>query len=77
MEETPKDRTTIGCRWTYRLKRDGEGNIVKYKARLVAKRYSQIPGVDFFKAFTPVVQLDTFRLLLAIAAVRDVPNRQR
>ena len=40
----PKDRVAINCKWVFRLKRDTEGKIVQHRARLVAKRFSQIPG---------------------------------
>ncbi len=72
LEELPQDRSLLDCKWTYRLKRDGDGKITRYKARLVAKGFSQIPGIDFFETYAPVVRLDTFRLLMAIAAQRNL-----
>jgi hypothetical protein len=40
---------------------------VKHKARLVAKEFSQIPGIDFVETFALVMRLETFRLLMALA----------
>jgi hypothetical protein len=40
---------------------------MKHKARLVAKGFSQIPGIDFVETFAPVMRLETFRLLMALA----------
>ena len=39
----------------------------KHKARLVVKGCSQIPRVDFVETFTPVMWLETFQLLIALA----------
>lgn len=66
--DLPSDRVPIACKWVYRLKRDHAGKIVRYKARLVTKGFSQIPGIDFTETFAPVMRLDTLRLLLALAA---------
>jgi hypothetical protein len=50
------------------IKRDQYGNIVKYKARLVACGNQQIEGVDFFDLFAPTAQIDSFRAIISIAA---------
>jgi transposase InsO family protein len=55
--ELPPDRTPIGCRWVFRLKRTAEGSVERYKARLVAQGYSQIFGIDFEETFAPVANL--------------------
>jgi hypothetical protein len=52
----------------YKVKRDEKGNIVKYKASLVAKGFVQQPGVDFEEVFAPVARLESMRVVLAIAA---------
>ena len=54
--------------WVYKLKKDTEGKIIKYKACLVAKDYVQRHGVDYEEVFAPVTRLETVRLLLALAA---------
>jgi hypothetical protein len=64
----PSSRNPIACKWVFRIKRDQLGSIIRYKAHLVAKRFSQIPGIDYDETFAPVVRLDTIRLLLALAA---------
>ncbi|OWZ00718.1 polyprotein [Phytophthora megakarya] len=36
----PFGAKVIGCQWVFAIKRDGEGNIVRYKARLVAQGFT-------------------------------------
>ena len=67
----PKDRKPIGCKWVYRIKRDNLGNIIVYRARLVAQGFSQKPGIDYLETFAPVAKIESIRLLLAISAVLD------
>ena len=47
------------------------GNIVCYKARLVAQGYTQMPGMDFHDMFTPVAKLTSNRIVLVLAARND------
>lgn len=42
-----------------------DGTVSQRKARLVAKRYSQIYGIDFHNTFAPVARLKSLRLMLA------------
>jgi Reverse transcriptase (RNA-dependent DNA polymerase) len=59
--EMPLSRKLIGNRWVYALKDDG-----RYRARTVAKGFSQIPGQDFQETFAPVVNDTTFHLVLVL-----------
>lgn len=68
LTELPQDRKPIDLKWIYKIKRDASGNIVKYKARIVAKGYVQKQGVDYDEVFAPVTRIETIRLLLALAA---------
>ena len=46
------------------------------KARLVAQGFSQVPGLDFYDTFAPVIRMDSLRMILAIAAQRGMTLRQ-
>ena len=62
--ELPVGRKLIGNRWVYALKDDG-----RFRARMVAKGFSQVPGKDFQENFAPVINDSTFHLVLAMKAL--------
>ena len=64
--DLPPGCKAVKCRWVSNVKSDGH-----YQARLVAKGFSQVEGVDYNKLFSPVVQYETVCLLLALAALED------
>ena len=53
----------IGLQWVLKLENNEEGEVVKHKTSLVAKRYVQKQGVDFEFVFVPVARLESVRLL--------------
>jgi hypothetical protein len=52
----------------FKLKRDEAGVIIKHKARFVARGFVQREGIDFDDTFAPVAQIESVRLLFALAA---------
>ena len=58
----------MDCKWVFKHKLDANGEIMMYKAHLVAKGFSYVHGVDYDETFTPVARYDSLRLLLALAA---------
>ena len=63
----PTGRKTVGNKWVFRIKRNSNRSINKYKARLTAKGFSQIHGVDFNETFAPTIRVDTMRTMFACA----------
>lgn len=62
----PSDSDIVDCRWVYKIKTSATGEI-KYKARLVARGFSQIYGENYWETYAPVVKSSTIRLLIASA----------
>ena len=56
----------IKSKWVFKLKADG-----RFCARLVAKGFMQIPGIDYDETFCPVACFESLQLLLALAALED------
>ena len=50
------------------MKLNQEGRIQKHKARLVARGFTQKPGIDFYETFSLVASLETIRIIITVAA---------
>ena len=61
----------IRDKWNFEKKADVDGNVTVYEARLVAKSFSQVQGVDYDETFSPVAKLKSVLIMLAIAAFYD------
>jgi hypothetical protein len=72
----PVGKKVVSCKWVYALKQDLDGKIKRYKARLVARGYSQTYGIDYDETFTPVTKMSTVRTLISCAANFDWPLYQ-
>ena len=68
----PPGHKTVSSKWVFAKKTDGNGNLVRYKARLVARGYSQREGIDYEEVFAPVAKYTTLRFLLALAVQMDL-----
>src|SRR4051812_4087054 len=66
--DLPDGQKAVENKWIFKKKTDADGNVTIYKARLIAKGFRQIQGVDYDDTFSPVVKLKSVRILLAIAA---------
>ena len=68
--DLPAGAKPIGLKWIFKIKRNADGSINKYKSRLVAKGYIQRHGIDFEEVFAPVARIETVRFIIALAASR-------
>jgi len=65
----PSSITPISTKWIFTLKkRYSNGNITKYKVRLVAKGFTQKKGIDFELTFSPTLNIDSLKLIVSIAS---------
>jgi hypothetical protein len=68
--EAPTNANIVSSKYVFRYKRDEHGHIAKYKARLVARGFTQKFGIDYFDTRVWIVRWETIRNLLAQAAAR-------
>jgi hypothetical protein len=70
MVDLPPGKSVVRCKWVYKIKTCSDGTVDRYKARLMARGFTQEYGVDYEESFAPVARLTFVRALLAIAASR-------
>ena len=58
----------VGCKWIYKIKTRSDGSIERYKARLVAKCFTQEYEIDYEETFALVACISSVCALLAVTA---------
>ncbi|CAI7730305.1 unnamed protein product [Closterium sp. NIES-54] len=66
----PSRANIVNGMWIFRVKRP-PGSLPTFKARYVARGFTQRQGVDYFQTFSPTLKMTTLRLLLHVAAQHD------
>ncbi|KAI3808754.1 hypothetical protein L1987_24715 [Smallanthus sonchifolius] len=74
--DLPPGCKPLGYRWIFKRKMKPEGSIEKYKASLVIKGFRQKEGLDYFDTYSPMTRITSIRLVLAIAALRNLEVHQ-
>ena len=69
--DLPRGRKLVQCKWVFKTKFAANGSPLKYKEILVSKGYSQIHCIDYNETFAPVENMDSIRLALDIAALKQ------
>ena len=68
----PPGKHLIDSNWAWKVKTNDLGQISKFKARLVARGFRQVYGIDYADTMAPVGKLTSFRMLLAETARRGM-----
>ena len=68
VKKPKKGTNIITSKWVFKIKYTSSGLIDRYKARLVARGFTQVHGIDFEETFAPTLRLESLRMLLAFAA---------
>ncbi|KAI0995352.1 hypothetical protein K3495_g12828 [Podosphaera aphanis] len=77
--EKPKELSNhelVTAKFVFDIKYSDTGEITRYKARLVARGFTQIHGINYEETFAPTLAFDAFRTLLATAAKNNWSIRQ-
>ncbi|MCO5585996.1 hypothetical protein L7F22_039933 [Adiantum nelumboides] len=69
----PEHHNIISCKWLLKKKFLPDGSLDRFKARLVARGFTQRYGVDYFETYSPVLGMASFRLLVVVAAKYNLP----
>jgi hypothetical protein len=72
LEKIPKEAKIVGCKCVYKMKCDSKENIERFKARLVAKSFTQREGIDYTKIFSSVSCNDSLRIIMVLVTHYDL-----
>nr|GEV28342.1 retrotransposon protein, putative, Ty1-copia subclass [Tanacetum cinerariifolium] len=69
--DRPAGQNLVSCKWLFKIKEGIKGvQNPRYKARLVARRFTQVAGIDYNEVFSLVVQHTSIRVILALTACK-------
>ena len=64
----PNRKFVVTSKWIFKIKHAVDGSIEKYKARFVARGFSQKEGVDYDETFAPIARYTSIRTIIALAS---------
>ena len=65
----PEGKSVATSKWIYKIKHAANGSVEKYKARFVARGFSQKEGVDYDETFAHVARYTSIRAIISLASV--------
>jgi hypothetical protein len=67
----PQGKSVVTSKWLYKIKHATDGSVEKFKARFVARGFSQKEGIDYDEIFAPVSRYTSIRIIISLASVFD------
>jgi hypothetical protein len=64
-----KDKLVVSSKWIYKIEHAVDGSVEKFKARFVARGFTQKEGIDYEETFAPVGRYTSIRTIIAVASV--------
>ena len=64
----PTKKSVVTSKWIYKIKHAADGSIDKFKARFVARGFSQKEGIDYTETFAPIARYSTIRSIISLAS---------
>ena len=74
--DRPVGKKVVQSKWVLRVKTNEKGEIEKYKARVVAKGFSQVEGVDYDQTFSSTVRFESIRQMVALGTSKSMEMHQ-
>jgi hypothetical protein len=71
-----KEKSVVSSKWIYKMKHVAGGSIEKYKARFVARGFSQKEGIDYEETFSPVTRYTSIKTILSLATMMKFKMHQ-
>lgn len=66
-----EEKRPIECKWVYKIKYKSYGSVEWHKARVVAKGFTQLEGIDYVDTFYLVAKNASLKVLLALATINN------
>jgi hypothetical protein len=67
-----RPKNTVKSKWIFKLKLATNGIVARYKARLLAKGFTQQKGIDYKETFSPIAKMDSICIVISIAIVEGL-----
>jgi len=72
----PVGRKLVSCKWVFKIKQGTNGEVERYKARLVVRSFTQTYEMDYKETFLPITKCTSIRCFIALATLEDMEIHQ-